>query len=132
LAASGDRVHHGYAPPVDDHAVDPRPSVGETLSALVEEGKRSAKAELSLLRAVAGFVTDSTIHAVVWLTAASMLGMMGVIALAVIAILLLNKIMSLLAAVGIVAGVLMALAAVCVIVGRSKISAIKAALEELG
>jgi hypothetical protein len=125
-SASGDHVHHGYAPPID--ADDSRPSVKQTIDALVEEGKRSAKAELSLLRATVNFVTDSTVHAVVWLTAAAMLGMMGVTAIAVVAVLALNRIMALLPAVSIVAFALVVLAIVCVVIGRSKISAIKLAL----
>lgn len=128
MSATGDRVHHGYAPPIDAEDDDPRPSVTQTIEALVEEGKRSAKAELSLLRATVNFVTDSTVHAVVWLTAAAMLSMMGVFAIAVIAVLALNRIMALLPAVSIVAVALVVLAGVCVMIGRSKISAIKQAL----
>ncbi len=128
ISATGDRVHHGYAPPIDDEGEDPRPSVTQTIEALVEEGKRSAKAELSLLRATVNFVTDSTVQAVVWLTAAAMLGMIGVIAIAVIAVLALNRVMALLPAVSIVAVALVILAGICVMIGRSKISAIKQAL----
>lgn len=128
MSITGERVHHGYAPSADDENGDPRPSVGETIAALVDEGKRSAKAELSLLRATVSFVTDSTVHAVVWLTAAAMLSMMGVTAIAVVAVLALNRIMALLPAVAIVAGALVVLATICVLIGRSKISGIKQAL----
>lgn len=128
MPVTGERVRHGYAPPFDDERMNPRPSIGDTIEALVTEGKKSAKAELSLLRATVNFVTDLTVHAVVWLTAAAMLSMMGVTAMAVVAVLALNRIMALLPAVAVVAGALVILATVCILVGRSKISAIKQAL----
>lgn len=128
MSVTNEGVRHGYAPRIDDAKGDLRPSVAQTLEALVEEGKRSAKAELSLLRATVNFVTDSTVHAVVWLTAAAMLSMMGVTAIAVVAVLSLNKVMALLPSVAIVAGGLVFLAIVCVLIGRAKISAIKQAL----
>lgn len=129
---AGDRVLHGYAPANDQDDDDPRPSVGQTVSAVVEEGTRSIRAELSLLRAVIAFITDSTVHAAVWLSAAAMLSFVGIFAIAVIAILALNIVMPLLGAVGIVAGVLIVSAVVCVLIGRSKIRAVKSALTELG
>ncbi len=125
--------HHGFAP--DSEAADSedtRASVADTVSALIDEGKAAARAELSLVQAVIQFVTGYAVQATVWLTAAAMLGLIGIVAIAVVGVLALNKVIGLLPSVGIVAGTLILAAAVCVMIGRSKIHAIRRALAEIG